>query len=57
MLLYCSMNLTHVNPGELAFALPQAVNLAEMGQTLRDKQLGMVFVILEPWIYVNNKQL
>jgi AP-4 complex subunit epsilon-1 len=51
------MNLTHVNPGELAFALPQAVNLAEMGQTLRDKQLGMVFVILEPWIYVNNKQL
>ncbi|KAG2148535.1 armadillo-type protein [Suillus cothurnatus] len=43
MLLYCSMNLTHVNPGELAFALPQAVNLAEMGQTLRDKQLGFVF--------------
>ncbi|KAG2345684.1 ARM repeat-containing protein [Suillus weaverae] len=43
MLLYCSMNLTYVNPGELAFALPQAVNLAEMGQTLRDKQLGFVF--------------
>ncbi|KAG2368350.1 armadillo-type protein [Suillus spraguei] len=43
MLLYCSMNLTHVNPGELTFALPQAVNLAEMGQTLRDKQLGFLF--------------
>lgn len=43
MLLYCSMNLTHVNPGGLAFALPQAVNLAEMGETLRDKQLGFVF--------------
>ncbi|KAG1815973.1 armadillo-type protein [Suillus subaureus] len=43
MLLYCAMNLTHVNPGELAFALPQAVNLAEMGQTLRDKRLGFVF--------------
>ncbi|KAG2150452.1 armadillo-type protein [Suillus clintonianus] len=43
MLLYCSMNLTQVNPGELAFALPQAVNLAEMGQTLRDKQLGFIF--------------
>ncbi|KAG1737606.1 hypothetical protein EDB19DRAFT_1716833 [Suillus lakei] len=41
VLLYCSMNLTHVNPGELAFALPQAVNLAEMGQALRDKQLVM----------------
>jgi AP-4 complex subunit epsilon-1 len=45
MLLYCSMNLTHVTPGELAFALPHAVNLAEMGQTLRDKQLGMMFTI------------
>ncbi|KAG1881413.1 armadillo-type protein [Suillus tomentosus] len=43
ILLYCSMNLTHVNPGELAFALPQAVNLAEMGRTLRDKQLGFIF--------------
>ncbi|KAG2146464.1 armadillo-type protein [Suillus bovinus] len=43
MLLYCSMNLTHVHPGELAFALPHAVNLAEMGQTLHDKQLGFVF--------------
>ncbi|KAG1751650.1 armadillo-type protein [Suillus paluster] len=43
MLLYCSMNLTRVNPGELAFALPHAVNLAEMGQTLRDKQLAFVF--------------
>ncbi|OJA17845.1 hypothetical protein AZE42_03319 [Rhizopogon vesiculosus] len=43
MLLYCSMNLTHVTPGELAFALPHAVNLAEMGKTLRDKQLGFVF--------------
>ncbi|KAG2078780.1 ARM repeat-containing protein [Suillus decipiens] len=43
MLLYCSMNLTHVNPGKLTFALPQAVNLAEMGQTLRDKQLGFLF--------------
>ncbi|KAG1829061.1 armadillo-type protein [Suillus variegatus] len=43
ILLYCAMNLTHVNPGELAFALPQAVNLAEMGRTLRDKQLGFIF--------------
>ncbi|KAG1760911.1 armadillo-type protein [Suillus occidentalis] len=43
MLLYCSMNLTHVNPGGLAFALPQAVNLAEMGETLLDKQIGLVF--------------
>ncbi|KAJ8592328.1 ARM repeat-containing protein [Rhizopogon salebrosus TDB-379] len=43
MLLYCSMNLTHVTLGELAFALPHAVNLAGMGRTLRDKQLGFVF--------------
>lgn len=40
MLLYCSMNLTQVTPGELAFALPHAVNLAGMAQTLRDRQLG-----------------
>ena len=46
ILLYCSMNLTHVTPGKLAFALPHAVNLAEMGQTLRDKQLGTMFIIL-----------
>jgi len=49
MLLYCSMNLTHVTPGELAFALPHAVNLAETGQTLRDKQLGTMFIIPKSW--------
>lgn len=57
MLLYCSMNLTHVNPGGLVFALPQAVNLAEMGETLRDKQLGMVLIILGSWICLNNKHI
>lgn len=43
--------------GKLAFALPQAVNLAEMGETLRDKQLGMVLIILGSWICLNNKQI
>ena len=45
ILLYCSMNLTQATPGELAFALPHAVNLAGMGKTLRDKQLGTIFMI------------
>jgi hypothetical protein len=56
MLLYCSMNLTHVAPGELAFALPHAVNLAGMGRTLRDKQLGMIFIIEKLRIPLNTQQ-
>ncbi|OJT09138.1 AP-4 complex subunit epsilon [Trametes pubescens] len=43
LLLYCAMT---VNPGthvDLEFALPHAINLAEVGKTVQDKRTGYLF--------------
>lgn len=36
-----AMSSVHLAHGELEFALPQAVNLAEAGATTSDKRIGM----------------
>ena len=40
MLLYCVMTFTGSPPPDLSFALPPAINLAEMGQRVSDKRIG-----------------
>jgi AP-4 complex subunit epsilon-1 len=34
------MSLATMGPGDLDFAFPHAVNLAELGQSLMDKKIG-----------------
>ncbi|EGN99989.1 hypothetical protein SERLA73DRAFT_167845 [Serpula lacrymans var. lacrymans S7.3] len=43
LLLYCSMALVVASPGDLDFALPHAVNLAETGQSTQSKRIGYLF--------------
>jgi AP-4 complex subunit epsilon-1 len=45
ILLYCSMAMASglLAHGELDFALPHSVNLAEAGSDTSDKRIGMVF--------------
>ncbi|KIK97374.1 hypothetical protein PAXRUDRAFT_31834 [Paxillus rubicundulus Ve08.2h10] len=45
LLLYCTMSLTTMGPGDLDFAFPHAVNLAELGQSLMDKKIGYIFCV------------
>ena len=40
MLLYCAMTFSGTSPPDLSFALPSAINLAEMGQSVSDKRIG-----------------
>jgi hypothetical protein len=42
MLLYCSMSVNNAGfaRGRFDFALPHAVNLAEIGQSAHDKRIG-----------------
>lgn len=40
MLLYCVMTFTGSPPPDLSFALPHAINLAEMGRSVSDKRIG-----------------
>lgn len=35
------MSLSAASPGDLEFAFPQAVNLAELGQSPMDKKIGV----------------
>ncbi|KIJ67872.1 hypothetical protein HYDPIDRAFT_185857 [Hydnomerulius pinastri MD-312] len=43
LLLYCATALTTTAPGDLSFAFPHALNLAELGQSLMDKKIGYSF--------------
>ncbi|KAH7926514.1 ARM repeat-containing protein [Leucogyrophana mollusca] len=43
LILYCAMTLMHASLGDLTFALPHAVHLAEVGQTVQDKRIGYLF--------------
>ncbi|KAF8842990.1 ARM repeat-containing protein [Paxillus ammoniavirescens] len=45
LLLYCTMSLATIGPGDLDFAFPHAVNLAELGQSLMDKKIGYIFCV------------
>ncbi|KAG1716652.1 hypothetical protein ID866_530 [Astraeus odoratus] len=40
LLLYCTMTLAATTPGDLSFAFPHALNLAELGQSVLDKRIG-----------------
>ena len=40
MLLYCVMTFTGSPRPDLSFALPYAINLAEMGRGVSDKRIG-----------------
>ena len=40
MLLYCVITFTGTPHPDLSFALPNAINLAEMGQSVSDKRIG-----------------
>jgi len=40
MLLYCVMTFTGPRRPDLSFALPYAINLAEMGRDVSDKRIG-----------------
>ena len=40
MLLYCAITFTGTPRPDLGFALPNAINLAEMGQSVSDKRVG-----------------
>jgi len=40
MLLYCVMTFTGSPRLDLSFALPYAINLAEMGRGVSDKRIG-----------------
>ena len=40
MLLYCAMTSAGSPRPDLSFALPYAINLAEMGQTVSEKRIG-----------------
>ncbi|KAI9569737.1 armadillo-type protein [Boletus coccyginus] len=43
LILYCTMSLSTASPGDLGFAFPHAVNLAELGQSPMDKKIGYIF--------------
>ncbi|KAH7888611.1 armadillo-type protein [Phlebopus sp. FC_14] len=45
LLLYCAMALTTASPGDLSFAFPHALNLAELGRSLMDKKVGYLFCV------------
>ncbi|KAF9227270.1 ARM repeat-containing protein [Gyrodon lividus] len=45
LLLYCTMSLTTTGPGNLDFAFPHAVNLAELGKSVMDKKIGYIFCV------------
>ncbi|KAF9647646.1 ARM repeat-containing protein [Thelephora ganbajun] len=45
MLLYCTMTFTGIPRPDMSFALPNAINLAEMGQSVSDKRIGYLFCI------------
>lgn len=40
MLLFCAMTFAGTPRLDLSFALPHAINLAEMGQSVSDKRIG-----------------
>lgn len=41
LILHCTMCLSIASPGDLEFAFPHAVNLAELGQSSMDKKIGV----------------
>ncbi|KAH7909974.1 armadillo-type protein [Hygrophoropsis aurantiaca] len=43
LLMYCAMTVVHLPLGDMTFAIPHAVNLAEGGQAIHDKRIGYLF--------------
>jgi AP-4 complex subunit epsilon-1 len=43
LILHCTMTLSTAGPGDLEFAFPHAVNLAELGKSPLDKKIGYTF--------------
>ncbi|KAF8557577.1 ARM repeat-containing protein [Imleria badia] len=45
LILHCTMSLSTASPGDLEFAFPHAVNLAELGKSPLDKKIGYMFCV------------